>query len=101
MNAGHIFRGQLYVSQHNSAEAFVQIYGNSPFDRDVFIRGQAPRNRAIHGDIVAVEVRCFCFSINSNILDRFWIEDYGELLLELSRHKQKLKKGIQKKMREN
>jgi exoribonuclease R len=70
-----------------SIEAFVRLEENSPLGRDIFIPNPTLRNRAIHGDIVAVELLDRKFWRISNILSPQFPEEedseqsYGPLTL--------------------
>ncbi|XP_053574505.1 DIS3-like exonuclease 1 [Bombina bombina] len=61
IKSGRYKQGTLSVNKHRSQlEAFVRLQGfggkNTDIQSDVLIHGTKARNRAIHGDIVAVEV---------------------------------------------
>jgi exoribonuclease R len=56
VKSGTVFKGKLQVSFHNPREAFVRLEEKSSLGRDIFIPNPTLRNRAIHGDIVAVEL---------------------------------------------
>ncbi|KAG2388049.1 hypothetical protein C9374_000899 [Naegleria lovaniensis] len=52
---GELFQGELRVNKKRMTEAYVTVEGG-PFKKDIFIDGLKNRNRAMHGDIVAVKV---------------------------------------------
>ncbi|KAL6071315.1 DIS3 mitotic control [Balamuthia mandrillaris] len=56
LKSGAIWRGTLRVSTHNNAEAYVRTNDHSGLSSDILIQGKANMNRAIHGDLVAVEL---------------------------------------------
>ncbi|XP_018408330.1 PREDICTED: DIS3-like exonuclease 1 [Nanorana parkeri] len=61
IKSGRYKQGVLSVNKHRSQlEAFVRLQGlagkNSDLQSDVLIHGTKSRNRAIHGDLVAVEI---------------------------------------------
>jgi exoribonuclease R len=56
-------------------EAFVRLEEKSPLGRDIFIPNITLRNRAIHGDIVAVELIDKKFWRFSNTLNQQFPED--------------------------
>eukprot|EP00898_Chlorokybus_atmophyticus_P008814 jgi/Chlat1/8934/Chrsp94S08251 len=53
LRAGKYHQGSLRVNPYNSYEAYV---GSDSVGHDILIRGREPMNRAINGDIVAVEL---------------------------------------------
>ncbi|KAF0981990.1 hypothetical protein FDP41_011851 [Naegleria fowleri] len=55
INKGELFQGELRVNKKRMTEAYVTVEGG-PFKKDIFIDGLKNRNRAMHGDIVAVKV---------------------------------------------
>jgi exoribonuclease R len=64
VKSGIIFRGKLTLSRINMDEAWVKVDQKSALGHDVFISNKTLRNRAINGDIVAVELLgslLFCF----------------------------------------
>ncbi|EDO40307.1 predicted protein [Nematostella vectensis] len=61
IKSGRYIKGNLNVNKHNSqTEAFIQkrdiSSGQGTSESDVLIYGVANRNRAVHGDVVVVEV---------------------------------------------
>lgn len=55
--SGVIFRGKLQVGRNGSDEAWVRISENASLgNKDILIPGKLCRNRAFHGDSVAVEL---------------------------------------------
>eukprot|EP00475_Leptophrys_vorax_P027248 TRINITY_DN38848_c0_g1_i1.p1 TRINITY_DN38848_c0_g1~~TRINITY_DN38848_c0_g1_i1.p1 ORF type:complete len:913 (-),score=208.56 TRINITY_DN38848_c0_g1_i1:149-2800(-) len=52
---GSLFRGKLRINAKKSIEGYVTVDGGA-FGRDVLIDGLKQRNRAIHGDCVAIEI---------------------------------------------
>ncbi|KAM9311270.1 DIS3-like exonuclease 1 [Gastrophryne carolinensis] len=61
IKSGRYRQGVLNVNKHRSQlEAFVRLQGlggkDTDLESDVLIYGTKPRNRAIHGDVVAVEI---------------------------------------------
>ncbi|KAG8574971.1 hypothetical protein GDO81_009404, partial [Engystomops pustulosus] len=61
IKSGRYKQGVLSVNKHRSQlEAFVRLQGlagkNTDLQSDVLIHGTKARNRAIHGDVVAVEI---------------------------------------------
>ena len=53
LKRGEVYKGNLRISTKNYEMAWVSLPG---FKRDIVILGMAPRNRALDGDIVALEI---------------------------------------------
>eukprot|EP00818_Percolomonas_sp_WS_P004726 CAMPEP_0117456698 /NCGR_PEP_ID=MMETSP0759-20121206/12011_1 /TAXON_ID=63605 /ORGANISM="Percolomonas cosmopolitus, Strain WS" /LENGTH=1806 /DNA_ID=CAMNT_0005250045 /DNA_START=283 /DNA_END=5703 /DNA_ORIENTATION=- len=53
LSEGHVFQGQLRVNAKRFFEAYVTVEG---FSKDIYIDGLNARNRALHGDLVAIKV---------------------------------------------
>ncbi|KAG2392491.1 hypothetical protein C9374_012743 [Naegleria lovaniensis] len=52
---GELFQGELRVNKKKYREAYVTVVGG-PFKKDIFIDELKNRNRAMHGDVVAIRV---------------------------------------------
>ena len=53
LRTGELLQGVLRVNVQNKKQAFVTVNG---ICRDVYIDGELARNRAVHGDVVAVRL---------------------------------------------
>ncbi|RKP08845.1 hypothetical protein THASP1DRAFT_5099, partial [Thamnocephalis sphaerospora] len=54
LRAGNLIQGRLRINKHNRSEAYVTLEGQE--GNDIYINSQQRRNRALDGDLVAVEL---------------------------------------------
>jgi DIS3-like exonuclease 1 len=56
VKSGMFYRGKIQVGRHGSEEAWVRIDEKAALGKDILIPDRICRNRAFHGDVVAVEL---------------------------------------------
>lgn len=56
LKEGKLIKGILRVAPNKPSVAYVQPDGCKPRENDIVVNGRAARNRAVHGDVVVIEI---------------------------------------------